>query len=77
MESQRHKIHLTNEKATLLITLYAKALDNRSKRPLLRDTKADEIAALIDYDFEQLNGFDKGNLTVLRAKQLVGQVAIR
>ncbi len=70
MEPQRHKIHLTNEKATLLITLYAKALDNRSKCPLLHDTKADEMAALIDYDFEKLNGFDKGNLTVLRAKQL-------
>lgn len=70
MASQRYKIHLTNEKATLLITLYAKALDNRSKRPLLHDTKADEMAALIDYDFEKLNGFDTGNLTVLRAKQL-------
>jgi O-methyltransferase involved in polyketide biosynthesis len=62
---------LTGEKETLLITLYAKAFDNRSKHPILHDTKADEIAAQIEYDFAKLEGFALGrNLTVLRAKQL-------
>lgn len=70
MDKQFHKISLTEEKETLLITLYAKALDNRSKHPILHDTKADEIAAQIDYDFAKLDDFDHGNLTVLRAKQL-------
>ena len=66
-----HKISLTEEKATLLITLYAKAFDNRSKHPILHDTKADEIAAQLEYDFAKLEGFALGrNLTVLRAKQL-------
>jgi O-methyltransferase involved in polyketide biosynthesis len=68
MDKPLHKISLTEEKETLLITLYAKAFDNRSKHPILHDTKADEIAAQIDYDFAKLHGF--GNITVLRAKQL-------
>jgi O-methyltransferase involved in polyketide biosynthesis len=70
MDKPVHKISLTAEKETLLITLYAKAFDNRSKHPILHDTKADEIAAQIDYDFAKLDDFDHGNLTVLRAKQL-------
>ncbi len=70
MDKPLHKISLTEEKETLLITLYAKAFDNRSKHPILHDTKADEIAAQIEYDFAKLLGFDHGNLTVLRAKQL-------
>jgi O-methyltransferase involved in polyketide biosynthesis len=70
MDKPLHKISLTEEKETLLITLYAKAFDNRSKHPILHDTKADEIASQIEYDFAKLVGFDHGNLTVLRAKQL-------
>jgi O-methyltransferase involved in polyketide biosynthesis len=65
-----HKVHLTGEKETLLITLYAKALDNRSKHPILHDEKADEIVKTIDYDFEKLKGFGNGNVMVVRAKQL-------
>jgi len=70
MDTPLHKISLTKEKETLLITLYAKAFDNRSKHPILHDTKADEIAAQIEYDFAKLDDFDHGNVTVLRAKQL-------
>ncbi|MBV9231027.1 MAG: hypothetical protein JOZ18_17085 [Chloroflexi bacterium] len=39
------------------------------------DTKADEIAAQIDYNFAKLDSFDHGNLTVLRAKQLAEWLA--
>jgi len=65
-----HKVHLTGEKETLLIPLYAKALDNRSKDSILHDEKADEIVKTIDYDFEKLNSFGNGNVIVVRAKQL-------
>jgi O-methyltransferase involved in polyketide biosynthesis len=50
--------------------LYAKALDNRSSHPILHDEKVDEIASMIDYDFEKLKGFGNGNVMVVRAKQL-------
>ncbi|MGG3772944.1 class I SAM-dependent methyltransferase [Heyndrickxia faecalis] len=64
-----HKIYLSEEKETLLITLQAKALDSRSKNPILDDKKAEEILQLIDYDFEKINRF--GNeIMVVRAKQL-------
>jgi O-methyltransferase len=41
---ESHKIQLTGAQATLLITLYAKALDSRSKQSLLNDVMADKIA---------------------------------
>ncbi len=65
-----HKVNLTGEKETLLITLYAKALDSRSKHPILGDKKADEMVSMIDYDFQRLTGFGNGNVMVVRAKQL-------
>ena len=37
------KIHLTEEKETLFITLYAKALDSRSKHSILHDTTANSL----------------------------------
>jgi O-methyltransferase involved in polyketide biosynthesis len=64
-----HKVHLSREKATLLITLYAKALDHRSRHPVLDDEKADEMVRTIDYDFEKLSSFGNGNIMVVRAKQ--------
>ena len=64
-----HKVHLTDEKATLLITLYAKAMDHRSKHPILNDEKADEILSMIDYDFEKLKSSGNKNILVVRAKQ--------
>jgi len=68
MADKNHKIHLHDEKETLLITLYAKALDNRLKHPILHDQKAEEILGMIDYDFEKLKDF--GNeIMVARAKQ--------
>jgi O-methyltransferase involved in polyketide biosynthesis len=63
-------LHLTGEKETLLITLYAKALDSRSKHSILGDRKADEMVSMIDYDFESLRDFGKGSVMVVRAKQL-------
>ena len=61
-------MHFTGEKETLLISLYAKALDNRSRHSILHEEKADEIAKTIDYDFETLNSFGNSNVVVVRAK---------
>ncbi|WP_433747948.1 class I SAM-dependent methyltransferase [Falsibacillus pallidus] len=64
-----HKISLEKEQETLLITLYAKAIDSRLENSILHDEKASEIQNLIDYDFEKFNTYDNGKVMVLRAKQ--------
>lgn len=55
---------------TTLITLYAKALDSRSKHPILGDRKADEIASMIDYDFERFGSVTIANAMVVRSRQM-------
>lgn len=61
---------MTGEKLTLFITLRAKALDSRSKHPILGDTKACEIFRSITHDFDEFGGFGNGNIIVIRAKQI-------
>ena len=73
MESQPHgtpKVHLTEEKSTLLITLHAKASDYRSKKSILNDRKADEIVKSIDYDFNKVKAYGFGSVLAVRAKQM-------
>jgi O-methyltransferase involved in polyketide biosynthesis len=65
-----NKIKLTAEKKTLLLTLYAKAIDYNSKNSILKDKKAYEIASAFDYDPKKLNEFGHNEITVVRAKQL-------
>jgi len=48
------KISLTEEKATLLITLYGKAQESRLPDSLLKDRFAAEAVERIDYDFTKL-----------------------
>ena len=62
------KIDLTEEKETLFITLYAKALDYRSKHSILHDKTADEILSRIDLDLIKYKGFGS-SVSVIRAKQ--------
>lgn len=64
-----HKIRLTKVQETLLITLYAKALDNRSSCSILHDRAADELVSSIDFDFEKFKSFGNDNVIVVRAKQ--------
>ncbi|MGW3348391.1 class I SAM-dependent methyltransferase [Nonomuraea rubra] len=45
------KVHLTEEKATLLATLYGRALDANSPHPILGDRMAAETIERIDHDF--------------------------
>ena len=71
--SRAVKVNLTEEKETLLLTVYAKALDSRSRNPILNDKKADELVNRIDYDFEKLipkNSLGSGTIIPARAKQL-------
>ena len=62
------KIHLTEEKETLFITLYAKALDYRSKHSVLHDKAADDILRLVKYDFSKHSLVGNG-IMVIRAGQ--------
>ncbi len=61
---------------TALLTLYARALDNRAEHPILGDAPAAEIVGRIDYDFA---GFRiPANVirqTALRAKMLDERIA--
>ncbi|WP_037844166.1 class I SAM-dependent methyltransferase [Streptomyces sp. NRRL S-455] len=47
----REKPRLGTVQETLLIPLYARAAENRKEQALLRDARAEEIVASIDYDF--------------------------
>lgn len=49
-------ISLGQVQETLLIPLYGRALDARSGRGVLGDTKAVELVDAIDYDFEKFRG---------------------
>lgn len=69
-QNDAQKVQLTGAQATLLITLYAKAQDYRSRRPILNDAKADQLLGLIDYDFSQLPGFGSKSLLAIRARHL-------
>ena len=52
MEMQ--KIRLTQEKETLLVPLYSKAIESQRVHPIIVDPKAEEILQCIEYDFEEL-----------------------
>ena len=67
--NKTHKVYLTKEKETLLITLYAKALDSRSENSILNDKAANNLVNTIDYDFDKLKNPANGNVIVVRAKQ--------
>jgi O-methyltransferase involved in polyketide biosynthesis len=63
------KVDLRGAPATMLITLYAKALDYRSPHPILNDERADQIVHMIDYDFERVTGFGDSVMMAIRARQ--------
>ena len=59
------KIFLTKTQETLLITLYAKALGNRSNRSILHDEAANELVSSIDFDFRKFESFGSNNNNVI------------
>ncbi|AIJ26845.1 hypothetical protein AMETH_6753 [Amycolatopsis methanolica 239] len=68
---QRLRLDLDPLRETLLLTLYARALDSKLPRPILGDADSAALGDTIDYDFAKLEL--KPNLicgTALRAKKL-------
>jgi len=55
-ESTEHGVRLGTVQETLLIPLYGRAVENRKPEPALRDSRAEEIVASIDYDFSRFDG---------------------
>ena len=65
------KITLTEEKETLLIPLYGKAMENKKENPILIDKKAAEIVNGITYNFGSLKIAEKTNIMMcIRAKMM-------
>lgn len=60
---------MAGAQATLLITLYAKAVDSRSERSLLHDARAEEIVNAIELDPNTFKGLRGDDLIVVRARQ--------
>jgi O-methyltransferase involved in polyketide biosynthesis len=68
---QSEKVHFTKVQETLLVTLYFRALDSRSKNPILHDKAAEDAVSRIDYDFRKVKLPQASALgMVIRAKQL-------
>ncbi|MFE1173600.1 class I SAM-dependent methyltransferase [Streptomyces sp. NPDC058773] len=67
----RPKVRLTEEKETLLATLYGRAVDSRAKEPILGDPTAADTVRRLDYDFGKMR-LSPGNAAgvALRARQL-------
>jgi O-methyltransferase involved in polyketide biosynthesis len=61
-------LRLSDEQLTLAIPLYAKALDYRSRHPILNDPWASELVGQIDFDFEKLKS-PASRLLAVRARQ--------
>jgi O-methyltransferase involved in polyketide biosynthesis len=65
------KVPLTEEKETLFIPLYSRAVESRRPDPILVDRKAEAILAQMDYDFSRLRTPTQTRITVtMRAKKL-------
>jgi O-methyltransferase involved in polyketide biosynthesis len=65
------KVPLTEEKATLLLTLYSRALQNRKPNPILSDPWSEDAIHRIDYDFSKFHiGTTQSLLVASRARQL-------
>ncbi|MEU1985412.1 class I SAM-dependent methyltransferase [Nocardia sp. NPDC019395] len=71
-----HKVRFTEEKATMLATLYGRAIDNRRENPILGDQAAEDALAQIDYDFGSLGvDPDLARSVAARAKLIDGWAA--
>jgi O-methyltransferase involved in polyketide biosynthesis len=51
----KQSVHLGSVPETLMVPLFARAIENRRKRPILVDARAAEIVESIDWDFERFN----------------------
>jgi O-methyltransferase involved in polyketide biosynthesis len=51
--ASKQSVQLGRVQETMLVPLYARAVETRRKRPILNDPKAIEMVAAIDWDFER------------------------
>ncbi len=67
----RERITLTGAPETMLATLYGRALDSRSRKPILNDVAAADAVRRIDYDFRRtgMNASSAAGVA-MRAKKL-------
>jgi O-methyltransferase involved in polyketide biosynthesis len=63
--------------ATLWLTLYGRALDNRSSDPILGDKMADEIVQNVDYDYKRLHVSPSGARNIAHRAKKLDEVAER
>jgi O-methyltransferase involved in polyketide biosynthesis len=65
------RIKLTQEKETLFVPLYSKAMESKRPHPILTDPRAEAILAQVDYDFSALRTPPQSRITLaMRAKKL-------
>ncbi|MDG9726803.1 class I SAM-dependent methyltransferase [Streptomyces sp. DH41] len=64
----REKPRLGTVQETLLIPLYARAVENRKEHALLRDPRAEEIVVSIDYDFTRFDDLPSLTGALLRTR---------
>ncbi|GGX29453.1 class I SAM-dependent methyltransferase [Streptomyces lomondensis] len=74
-ESTEHGVRLGTVQETLLIPLYGRAVENRKQDAVLRDPRAEEIVASIDYDFGRFDNLPSLIGAVLRTSLLDRWVA--
>lgn len=65
-ENTEYGVRLGTVQETLLIPLYGRAVENSKPEPALRDPRAEELVASIDYDFTRFDGLPSLTGTVLR-----------
>jgi O-methyltransferase involved in polyketide biosynthesis len=71
MTPPKEKILLTGEQETLLVPLYAKAIESQRPNPIFVDRKAQEILEHVEYDFVRLKVPRKTAITLcIRANKI-------
>ncbi|RLL67603.1 class I SAM-dependent methyltransferase [Streptomyces sp. Z26] len=63
----KYEPHLGTVQETLLIPLYARAVDHREQQSVLGDERAEEIASSLDYDFTRFDGLPSLSGVLLRS----------
>jgi len=65
--SSKQPVRLGATQETMLVPLFARAVENRRKRPILVDAKAAEMVATIEWDFQRFNQRRRTMACVLRS----------
>ncbi|MCF7805091.1 MAG: class I SAM-dependent methyltransferase [Candidatus Marinimicrobia bacterium] len=55
MTKNKEHVRLSEERETLLVPLYSRAVESEKAKPIILDEKAREILTRVEYDFDALN----------------------